>query len=100
MRSRETEIKMSHCHQLYENVYYMLGNVDIPLFIMHSRKDITVPSCVIEEIRKKVNLCEIQEFENCKHWIHLDDEQGYFRALDNFIKRRIQSHSYCEKGRI
>ncbi len=90
MRSRETEIKMSHCQQLYESIYHMLDNINIPLFIMYSKKDITIPSCVIEEIKKRVRMCEIQEFENCKHWIHLDDEQGYFRALDNFIKEKLK----------
>lgn len=89
MRSRKTEIKMSHSQSLYERIYYMVDNISVPLFIIYGKNDIVVPKNVISEIRKRVLKCDVQVFENCKHWVHLDDEQGYFRVVNNFITENL-----------
>lgn len=89
MRSRKTEIKMSHSQSLYERIYYMVDNISVPLLIIYGKNDIVVPQNVINEIRKRVLKCDVQVFENCKHWVHLDDEQGYFRAVNNFITENL-----------
>ncbi len=89
MRSRKTEIKMSHSQSLYERIYYMVDNISVPLLIIYGKNDIVVPKNVINEIRKRVLKCDVQVFENCKHWVHLDDEQGYFRVVNNFITENL-----------
>ena len=95
MRSRKTEIKMSHCKSLYQKIYGIMERVKVPMLVMHGEKDVTVSGNVIEQIKKRVSLCYFKEFRNCKHWIHLDSEQEYFSCVDGFIKKIWQKSVYC-----
>ena len=89
MRSRKTEIKMSHCKSLYERIYDIIESVKVPMLIMHGEQDVTVPKNVIDQIKIRSSGCCVKSFKNCKHWIHLDCEQEYFQSVDEFIVKNL-----------
>lgn len=89
MRSRATEIKMSHCRELYGNANDLVSSVKVPILVIRGTEDITVPKKTITAIAVRAKQCEVKEFENCRHWVHLDDEQGYFQAVDSFITNNM-----------
>ena len=89
MRSRKTEIKMSHCESLYEKIYDIMEGVKVSMLVMFGQKDVTVSRDVLARIKNQVRGCEFKEFKNCKHWIHLDNEQEYFECVDEFIKKNL-----------
>lgn len=89
MRSRATEIKMSYCQKLYENADELVSNVKVPILVIHGTEDITVPKRTIRAIAERIHKLKIKEFYNCRHWVHLDNEQGYFQTVDDFIKQNM-----------
>ena len=78
---------MSHCESLYEKIYDIMEGVKVPMLVMFGQKDVTVSRNVLARIKNQVRGCEFKEFKNCKHWIHLDNEQEYFECVDEFIKK-------------
>lgn len=89
MRSRKTEIKMSHCESLYEKIYDIMESVKVPMLVMFGQNDVTVSKNALARVKNQVRECEFKEFKNCKHWIHLDSEQEYFECVDGFIKKNL-----------
>ena len=89
MRSRKTEIKMSHCESLYEKIYDIIKIVEVPMLVMFGEKDVTVSKNILDRIKKNAVNCVLREFKNCKHWIHLDRQWEYFECVDGFIKKNL-----------
>ncbi|MCF0125073.1 MAG: alpha/beta hydrolase [Clostridia bacterium] len=87
MRSRLTEIKMSHCIELYMPINNLIKEIKVPVMIIHGAKDITVPESVISLLKENICECEVYTYDNCKHWVHLDDEDGYFRCVNDYCMK-------------
>lgn len=89
MRSRYTEIKMSHCNDLYKKIYDCLQQIHIPVLVIRGLKDVIIPDRVIETLKKNINDIEIYSIPECKHWVHLEQGNEYFNIVNNYIHSNI-----------
>ena len=97
MRSRHTEVKMSHCNNLYEKIYESLKQIYVPVLVIRGSKDILVPNTVIEKLKSNINNIEICSVPECKHWIHLENENEYFNIVNNYIHSNLLKENRYEE---
>ncbi|SMD12843.1 proline iminopeptidase [Lentzea albidocapillata] len=62
-----------------------LADLDVPVLLLHGRQDMTFPVSLVEPTLGLIPRARAVILENAGHMLHVDDPDGYLRAVREFL---------------
>ncbi|WP_258947980.1 alpha/beta fold hydrolase [Lentzea californiensis] len=62
-----------------------IAGLDVPVLLLHGRQDMTFPVCLVEPTLGLIPRASAVVLENAGHMLHVDDPDGYLRAVREFL---------------
>lgn len=88
INSRITEKLLSRDFSLYNEYDLNKIKLEIPLTVLRGSLDIVVPNTIVKKLRVITPNFHYKEYNNMKHWLHIEDPANFFKDVQFAFKER------------